>query len=148
MELREKLMADLKTAMVAKDMLKVNTIRFVQAAVKNREIEMRPNPITSDEVMGVFKKLVKQRRESIEQFQAAGRQDLVDQESAELKILEAYLPAQMSREQVEKIVKEVIQAVGASSIKDMGTVMKETISRTQGAADNKLVSELIRAQLS
>jgi uncharacterized protein YqeY len=147
-ELREKLMADLKVAMVAKDTLKVNTIRFVQAAVKNREIDLRPHPITSEEVMGVFKKLVKQRKESIDQFQAAGRQDLVDQETAELKILEAYLPAQMSREQIEKIVSDVVHELGASSIKDMGSVMKETVNRTQGLADNKLVSELIRAQLS
>lgn len=148
MELREKLMADLKVAMVAKDTLKVNTIRFVQAAVKNREIDLRPHPITPEEVMAVFKKLVKQRKESIDQFQAAGRQDLVDQETAELKILEAYLPAQLSREQIEKIVSDVVQELGASSIKDMGTVMKETVNRTQGLADNKLVSELIRAQLS
>ncbi|MFP5518260.1 MAG: GatB/YqeY domain-containing protein [Bdellovibrionia bacterium] len=148
MELRDKLMADLKVAMVAKDMLKVNTIRFVQAAIKNREIDMRPNPITGEEVMAVFKKLVKQRKESIEQYSAAGRTDLVDQETAELKILEAYLPAQMGREDVEKIVSEVIAAVGATSIKDMGAVMKETIARTQGAADNKLVSEIIRTKLS
>lgn len=134
--------------MVAKDMLKVNTIRFVQAAIKNREIDMRPNPITGDEVMAVFKKLVKQRKESIDQFKSAGRQDLVDQETAELGILEAYLPAQMGREDVEKVVTEVIKSLNATSVKDMGAVMKETIARTQGTADNKLVSEIIKSKLS
>lgn len=148
MELREKLSADLKSAMVAKDALKVSVIRFTQAAIKNREIELRPNPINGDEVMAVIKKLVKQRKESIEQYSNAGRTDLVDQETAELKVLEAYLPAQMSKEAIEKIVGEVIAALNASSIKDMGAVMKETIARTQGAADNKLVSEVIKSKLS
>ncbi len=147
MEIREQLMADVKNAMRDKDSLKLNTLRFLQAAIKNREIELRPNAINSDEVMGVIKKLVKQRKESIEQYQNGGRQDLADQEAAELKILETYLPAQMSREQVEAIVAESVAKVGASSIKDMGAVMKEVMARTGGAADNKLVSELVRSKL-
>lgn len=141
-------MADVKDAMKSKDQLKLNTLRFLQAAVKNREIELRPNPITSDEVMGVIKKLVKQRKESIEQYKAGGRQDLADQEAAELKVLEGYLPAQMGRDQVEKVVTEVIAALGAKSVKDMGPVMKEVIARTAGAADNKTVSELIKSKLT
>ena len=148
MEIRDQIMGDVKTAMRDKDSLKLNTLRFLQAAIKNREIELRPNAITGDEVMGVLKKLVKQRKESIEQYQAGGRQDLADQEAAELKVLEAYLPAQMGREQVEKIVAEVVAALNASSVKDMGPVMKEVQARTAGAADNKLVSELVRAKLS
>lgn len=148
MEIREQLMADVKDAMKSKDQLKLNTLRFLQAAVKNREIELRPNPITSDEVMGVIKKLVKQRKESIEQYKAGGRQDLADQEAAELKVLEGYLPAQMGRDQVEKVVTEVIAALGAKSVKDMGPVMKEVIARTAGAADNKTVSELIKSKLT
>ena len=148
MEIREKLMADLKVAMVAKDSLKVNTIRFLQAAIKNKEIDSRPNPITVDDVMAVIKKLVKQRKESIEQFQAAARQDLADQEAAELKVLEAYLPAQLSREEIEKVVADVITAVNATSIKDMGAIMKEVVARTQGTADNKIVSELIKSKFA
>ncbi len=148
MEIREKLMADLKVAMVAKDSLKVNTIRFLQAAIKNKEIDSRPNPITADDVMAVIKKLVKQRKESIEQFQAAARQDLADQEAAELKVLEAYLPAQLSREEIEKVVADVITAVNATSIKDMGAIMKEVVARTQGTADNKIVSELIKSKFA
>jgi uncharacterized protein YqeY len=98
--------------------------------------------------MAVVKKLVKQRKESIEQFQSAGRTDLVDAESAELKVLEAYLPAQMSREQVEAVVAEVIAATGAKTIKDMGTVMKEAMARTAGSADGKMISEVIKSKLS
>jgi uncharacterized protein len=147
MAIREKLMEDVKSAMRDKDQLKLNTLRFLQSAVKNREIEMRPNPITEDEVMGVIKKLVKQRKESIEQYQNGGRQDLADQEAAELKILETYLPTQMSRDQIEKLVAEVISAVGAKSVKDMGPVMKEVIARSKGSADNKTVSEVIRSKL-
>ncbi|MBX3040171.1 MAG: GatB/YqeY domain-containing protein [Bdellovibrionaceae bacterium] len=148
MEIRDQIMGDVKTAMREKDSLKLNTLRFLQAAIKNREIELRPNAINGDEVMGVIKKLVKQRKESIEQYQAGGRQDLADQEAAELKVLEAYLPAQMGREQVEKIVADVVASLNASSVKDMGPVMKEVQVRTAGAADNKLVSELVRAKLS
>lgn len=148
MEIREKIMADVKDAMRAKEQLKLNTLRFLQAAVKNREIEMRPDPITSDEVMGVLKKLVKQRKESIEQYQNGNRQDLADQEAAELKVLEGYLPAQMGREQIEKVITEVIAALGAKTVKDMGPVMKEVIARTAGSADNKIVSEVIKAKLT
>jgi hypothetical protein len=148
MEIREQLMADVKDAMKNKDQLKLNTLRFLQSAVKNREIELRPNPITADEVMGVIKKLVKQRKESIEQYQAGGRQDLADQEAAELKVLESYLPAQMGREQIEKVVTEVIAALGAKTVKDMGPVMKEVIARTAGTADNKTVSEVIKSKLT
>lgn len=148
MELREKILADIKSAMVSKDTVKLNTLRFLNAQIKNKEIDSRPNPITADDVMGVVKKLVKQRKESIEQFAAAGRNDLADAESAELKVLESYLPAQMTREQIEEIVMKVIADTGAKSIKDMGSVMKESMSRTAGAADGKLISEVIKSKLS
>jgi uncharacterized protein YqeY len=148
LEIREKITADIKSAMIAKDSLKLGALRMLQAAIKNREIDMRPNQITQEEVMGVLKKLVKQRKESIDQFQQAGRQDLVDKESAELKVLEVYLPSQMSRDQIESLVVEVISGVGAKSIKDMGTVMKEVITRSAGAADNKIVSEVIKSKLN
>lgn len=148
MEIREKIMSDMKTAMRDKDQLKLDTIRFLQAAIKYREIEVRPNPISADDVLGVIKKLVKQRKESIEQYQAASRQDLVDKETSELKILEGYLPAQMSRDQIEKIVVETIAAVGAKTVKEMGPVMKAVMAKTGGAADNKTVSEIIKSKLS
>ena len=148
MEIREKILADIKTAMIAKDSVKLNTLRFLNSAIKNKEIELRPNPIVLDDIMGVIKKIVKQRKESIEQFTTAGRQDLVDQESAELKVMEAYMPSQMTKEQVEKLVADVIAATGAKTVKDMGTVMKECQARSGGQADGKMMSEIIKAKLA
>jgi uncharacterized protein YqeY len=147
MSLREQITNDIKTAMKARDMEKLNALRLVQSAFKNREIELRPNAMPEEECLTVIKKLVKQRKESIEQFQAAGRQDLVDGETRELVLLETYLPAQMTREQIEKIVTEVLAATGAKSVKEMGAVMKETQARTKGSADNKIVSEIIKSKL-
>ncbi len=148
MGLREQISNDIKEAMRAKAMAKLNALRMVQSAFKNREIELRPAPMAEDECLVVLKKLVKQRKESIEQYAAAKRQDLVDAETAELKLLENYLPAQLSREQIEKIVTEAIAATGAKTIKDMGSVMKDVQVRTAGAADNKIVSEIIKSKLS
>lgn len=147
MDIQQQLTADAKAAMIAKDSLKLGALRMLQAAIKNREIELRPNAITPDDVLAIVKKLAKQRKESIEQFQQAGRQDLVDQESAELKVLEVYLPEQMSREQIEALVTESIANLGAKTVKDMGSVMKDVIAKANGAADNKLVSEIIKSKL-
>lgn len=147
MSLREQISNDIKTAMKEKNMEKLNALRMVQSAFKNREIEMRPNPMPEEECIGVLKKLVKQRKESIEQFGQAGRQDLVDNETKEMKLLETYLPAQMGREQVEKIVADAIAATGATNVKDMGKVMKEAQTRANGQADNKLMSEIIKSKL-
>ncbi len=148
MEIREQLMADIKSAMIAKDSVKLNTLRFLNAAIKNKEIELRPTPIVSDDIMAVIKKLVKQRKESIEQFGTAGRTDLVDQETAELKILENYVPAQMTKDQIEILVSEIVIATGAKTIKDMGSVMKEAMAKSAGQADGKLLSEIIKSKLS
>ncbi len=147
LEIRERLTTDMKDAMRSKDQLKLEAIRFLQAAIKNKEIEMRPTPLTGDDVLSVVKKMIKQRRDSIEQYQAASRQDLVDKETAELKILEAYMPAQMGKEQIEKLVAETIAELKATSIKDMGSVMKAVTAKTAGSADNKVVSEVIRSKL-
>lgn len=148
MELKDQLMVDIKAAMIAKDSVKLNTLRFLHAAIKQKEIDSRPDPLTADDVMAVLKKLVKQRKESIEQFGAAGRTDLVEQESAELKVMEVYLPAQMSREQIEKVVIEVIAETGAKTVKDMGTVMKAVQAKTAGTADGKTISEVIKSKLN
>jgi hypothetical protein len=147
MELIDKILSDIKTSMKERNAVKLNTLRFLHSAIKNCEIDMRPKPITEDDVMGVIRKLVKQRKESIDQYKAGGRQDLVDSETAELHILEEFLPAQMSREKIEQIVGEVVISLNAKTVKDMGPVMKEVIARTQGQADNKTVSELIKSKL-
>lgn len=151
MGLQEKISADIKEAMKAREMDRLNALRLVQAAFKNREIELRPAPISEDELTGVVKRLVKQRKESIEMYIQAGRQDLADGEAREMRLLETYLPAQMGREQVEQIVAQTIADLTtggqAPGPKQMGQVMKEVIARTSGTADNKLVSELVKAKL-
>ena len=145
--LKTQILEDTKTAMKAKDMDKVNTLRFLQSAVKNKEIEVRPNALTDDDVISVLKKSAKQRQDSIEQFKAAGRTDLADKETAELKVIEGYLPQQMSADKVEALVKEAIKEVGATSAKEMGAVMKAVMAKTKGMADNKMVSELVKKNL-
>lgn len=147
MALGEQIRKEITEAMKAKDADRLNALRMVQSAFKNREIELRPAAMPEDEYLGVIKKLVKQRKESIEQFQQAGRQDLVDKESAELKLLEGYLPAQLSREQIEAIVVAAIASTGAANVKDMGKVMKEAQAKANGQADNKVMSEIIKSKL-
>lgn len=143
----ETVLNDIKVAMKEKNTLKVSTLRLLQSALKNREIELRPNALSEEEAMGVVKKLAKQRKESIDQYTTAGRMDLADQEKQELTILETFLPQQMSAEQIKSLVEKAVTETKAASIKDMGSVMKWVLNETKGAADNKLVSELIKARL-
>lgn len=141
-------MADMKSAMRAKDSERLAAIRFLQAAIKNKEIEVRPGEITEQDQLSVVKKVASQLKDAITQYEQASRTDLADKEKAQLKVVENYLPAQMSREQLEKVVAEVMQQTGASSVKDMGTVIKATIEKTGGAADNKMISEIVRTKLN
>lgn len=147
MSLKDQIMADVKSAMKNKEADKLSALRFLQAAIKNKEIDVRPNEITEDDVLGVIKKAVKQRKDSIEQYGQAGRDDLVQKETFELEIIQAYLPEQLSEEAVAKIVEQVIAETGASSMKDMGAVMQAVMAKTAGAADNKVVSQLVRGKL-
>ncbi|MBC86585.1 MAG: glutamyl-tRNA amidotransferase [Bdellovibrionaceae bacterium] len=149
MSLREQIMSDVKTAMKAKEADRLQALRMVQSAIKNKEIEVRPNDISEKDVMDVLKKLAKQRKDSIEQYTNAGRKDLADKEEAELDIINAYLPEQMSEEKVKEVVEKVVADMGAAGdMKQMGAVMKAVIDATSGAADNKVVSQLVRAKLS
>jgi uncharacterized protein YqeY len=147
MSLREKVLEDIKDAMKTKQADRLSAIRMLQAAIKNREIELRPNAINEQDVLGVVRKLAKQRKDSISEFEKAGRQDLADKEKFELGVLEAYLPAQMSADQVTKLVDEVIQATGANSIKQMGAVVKEVMAKAGGMADGKTISDLVKSKL-
>jgi uncharacterized protein len=147
MGLKEKILDDMKSALKSQETERLGTIRFLQAAVKNREIELRPNLIDDQEIINVIKKLTKQRKDSIEQFEKAGRDDLVKKEKFELGVLETYLPAQLSTENLGQIVTDVIAQLGANSIKQMGAVIKEVQSRTGGAADNRQLSELVKSRL-
>jgi uncharacterized protein len=148
MGLKEQLLSDLKVAMKEKDEGRLAAIRFLQAAVKNKEIELRPNAITDEDVQKVVKKVASQLKDAITQFEGAGRSDLADKEKAQLRVVEAYLPAALPQEAVEKIVLQVIGDLGAKTPKEMGLVIKEVIARTKGAADNKMVSEIARAKLN
>ena len=147
MSLKEQIMDDVKVAMKNKESEKLQALRLIHSAIKNQEIEIRPKTISEEEVVLVLKKLAKQRKDSIEQYTNANRVDLADKEMAELKIIEAYLPTQMSAEKVESLIIEVIRETGSSSMKDMGKVMKIVLEKSLGTADNKLVSEIVKAKL-
>ena len=147
MALKEQIMNDIKEAMKAKQPERLSALRMLQSAVKNKEIELRPGVITDSDIFDVVKKMVKQRKESIEQFTAAGRTDLAEKESAEADMLSHYLPAQLNESQITTIVEDVIKELNASSQKEMGAVMKEAIARCKGAADNKIVSQIIKSKL-
>jgi len=146
MGLREQIDSDIKGAMKSGAKDKVSALRMLSAALKNKQIEKRA-PLTDGEISDTVRSLIKQRKDSIEQFGKGGRQDLVDKETAEVAILEVYLPQQMAREEIEKIVREVIGQTGAQGAKDMGKVMKALVPVLAGRADNKLVSELVKSSL-
>lgn len=147
MGLREQVLEDIKNAMKSKEADRLSAIRMLQAAIKYREIELRPNAITDQDILGVVKKLVKQRRDSIEEFTKANRTDLVDKEKFELSVLETYMPAQMSNDQIAAVVDEVIKSSGATSVKQMGGVIKEVMAKTGGLADGKVISDLVKSKL-
>jgi len=142
----DKLMDDMKGAMKSREMSKVNTLRGVIAKVKDLTVNAGKE-MTDDAVMAVIAKGVKQREESIAQFEAAGRAELAEGEKAEMALLKKYLPAQLSEAEVEAVVKAVVAETGAASKKDMGRVMKEVMAHVKGQADGKLVSRLVGAAL-
>jgi uncharacterized protein YqeY len=148
MSLKEKVLADLKASMKAQNAERLEAIRFFQAAIKNREIELRPETISDQDIVAVAKKLSAQLKDSIEQFTKGGRTELAAKESAQLLVIEEFLPKQMPKADLEKIIDQVIAESKASSIKDMGNVIKGTIAKTQGAADNKLISEIVKNRLN
>ena len=146
MGLRETIDGDIKDAMKSGAKDKVSALRMLSAALKNKQIEKRA-PLTDGEVVDTVRSLIKQRKDSIEQFAKGGRQDLVDKETAEVAVLEVYLPQQMGREEIEKLVRQVIGQTGAQGAKDMGKVMKALVPLLAGRADNKLVSDLVKGAL-
>jgi len=147
MALKDRITEDMKSAMRAGEKDRLAAIRLILAAVKQREVDER---ITLDDtqVLAVLDKMVKQRRESIAQFQSGGREDLVAKENAELAILQAYLPAQMSEAELDALIAEAIASTGAASIKDMGKVMGVVKAKAQGKADMGSVSARIKQKLS
>jgi len=146
--LTEKIAADLKAAMLAKDTVRLGTLRMLKAAIEYHKVEKKQESLTDADITGVIKKQVKQRQDSIEGFTKGGRADLVEKEQAELAILKTYLPEELSAAQVEEIVKATIAEVGATAKADMGKVMKAVQAKLAGRADNKLVSQLVSANLA
>ena len=147
MGLREKIEVDLKDALKSGAKDKLSTLRMLLAALKNKQIEKR-RPLTDDEVLETVRSLIKQRKDSIEQFAKGGRQDLVDKETAEIGVLEAYLPPAVDPAALDKAVADAVAETGATSAKDMGRVMKAAMARLAGqTVDGKVVSDLVRKKL-
>ncbi len=147
MDLRQRLEADMKEALRSRDTVRLETIRGARGAVRNREIEQGA-PLDDEGIQRVLRSLLKQRADSIEQYRAAGRDDLVEKESAEKAVLEAYLPAAPDEVSVERAAREVIAEVGAEGPRDMGRVMKPVLERLGPAADGKLVSQVVKRLLA
>ena len=144
----DKISEDLTAAMRAKDQLRLDTLRMTKAALMNREVEKK-RALDDAESQQVVVSMIKQRRDSVEQFRNGGRPELADKEEAEIVILEAYLPPPIDAAELERLVREVIGETGATSAKDMGRVMKGVMAKLAGrTADGKIISELVKTQLA
>jgi uncharacterized protein YqeY len=148
MTLREQIISDMTASMKAQDAPRTSTLRMVKAAMMNRQIE-KGGELDDDEMGKLLRSLVKQRRDSVEQYEKGGRQDLVDKEEAEIAVIEAYLPQAASQAEIEAAVAAAITETGASSMKDMGKVMKSVQAALAGRnADGRTVSEVVKARLN
>lgn len=148
MSLQEKIQSDIADAMRTKDTLKLGVLRMMKTAVKNREVE-KMKALDEPEVLTVFNSLVKQRKDSIDQFRKGGREELAQKEEAEIKVIESYLPAAASDEDIRRAIEEAIQETAAASMKDMGKVMKATQARLSGkTVDGARVSQMVKEKLA
>ena len=147
MALKERLDAELKTAMRDKDALKLSVVRMLKSAIKYREIEVM-KPLDDAGVLAVVATEIKRRRDSVEQYRAGNRADLADKEEAEIVVLQAYLPAQLGEDELRAKVDEAIARTGAKGPKDMGAVMKALLPEVQGRAEGKAVSDMVKARLA
>ncbi len=146
MSLKARIQEDVKNAMRAQQREQLAVLRLVTAAIKQREVDERVD-LDDEQVLAVLDKMVKQRRESLEQYQNAGRDDLAKQESFELDLIQAYLPEQLGEEELAELIQNTITELGASSIRDMGPVMNALRGQVQGRADMKAVSQTVKNQL-
>ena len=144
--LKEKLLEDLKISMRDKNVVRKNTVQMVRAAIL--QIEKDTGSVVDDEkIIDIIAKEMKKKKDAMADFEKAARQDLIDQTNEEMKVLEEYLPKQLSREEIKEIVSKVISDVGATSIKDMGIVMKESKSAIGAGADGKTINEVVKELL-
>ena len=147
MELEERLVDEMKRAMKTNDKLRLSTIRMIRSASKNKEIELRKK-LDDEDVLRVIQGMVRKGEESVEQFQAGGRTDLVEKEQTEIEILKSFLPQPISQEEILRIIDQSIEETQASSLKDLGKVMKSVMPKLGGKADGKLINQLVRERLS
>ena len=147
MSLKVRITDDMKTAMRAKETARLGTIRLLLAAIKQKEVDERIE-LDDTQVLAVLDKMAKQRRESLDQFQQAGRDDLAAKEQYELDLIQAYLPEPLSEQELSDLIRSTIAEVGATSIRDMGSVMNALREQVQGRADMKAVSQAVRTQLA
>ncbi len=145
MSVKERLLDDLKTAMKARDQLRLDTLRMVKAKIQEKEVELRgkkgrDHVLEDDDILQVLTTSAKQRRDSIESFRAGGREELAAKEEKELAIIQEYLPQQLSDEDLERLVQEAVEETGAASPKDMGKVMKVVMTKVKGQADGKRIN--------
>lgn len=150
--MKTKILQDIKEAMRTKDELKLSVLRMLSSAIHNKELEKRAKSgkveeLTEEETIAVIRSEAKKRRDAIVEFEKGGRKDLVDKETAELKILEEYLPKELPDEEIEKIVREVVAALGEVTAKDFGRVMGEVMKRTKGQASGDRVSVMVKKLL-
>lgn len=151
MSLKERIGEDIKSAMKAKDKIRLETVRGIKKVILEKEVALRPkgqDSLTEEQEIELLAQLAKQRRDSIEQFSNAGRNDLADKEQQELAILETYLPEQIDDGELESIVDEIITSVGATSPKDLGKVMGVAMKQLKGKADGKKIQALVKNKLS
>ncbi|MGE5279608.1 MAG: GatB/YqeY domain-containing protein [Deltaproteobacteria bacterium] len=148
MSLEEKIAADFKEAMKARDAARTQALSFLRSQIQYAAIDKRGEKMQDGDVLTVIKKLIKQRRDGLAQFEKGGRMDLVEKEKSELALLEGYLPAALPEAEVARILDEVVAATGAASMKDMGRVMKEVMARTGGAVDAASLSALVKKRLT
>src|SRR6266700_4396187 len=149
MGIGEQIQKDIVDAMRSRDELRLSTLRMAKAAIKNKEVDKRA-PLDDHEVLQVLSMLINQRRDSIEQFQKGGRQEMADKEAAEITLIEHYMPKAMGADEITATVKAVIAEMGSPTIKEMGTVMKNTMAKLQATGarvEGKTVSEIVRKQL-
>ena len=147
MSLEERLFDEMKQAMKSNDKLRLSTIRMIRSAVKNKEIELRKK-LEDGSVMQVIQGMVRKGEESIEQFRAGGRMDLVDKEQQEIETLKSFLPQPLSQEEIVKVIDQSIEETKASSLKDLGKMMKSVMPKLEGKANGKLINQLVKEKLS
>jgi len=146
MSLHQRLDDDLKRAIKSSDKLKTSVLRMVKAAIKNRQVE-KQRELSEEEIISVILTLSKQRRESIELFSKGGREDLADKEKQEISILQAYLPGQLTQEELDRLIIESIQESSAEGVKDIGKVMRLLMPKVKGTADGKMVNQRVKELL-